>query len=138
MVTSKVSSFSLDSTFFMTSPRVTKDCFVLPTRAEGEESFGLLSPIAAQNLFDGARQIVVFQTLEDSAKVMERHLARFQKGLLRRSLIGPVIGRSACHTPHGEELQCAPLPIDFGDRFVSIVFLQQKCLKMDSDINARL
>jgi hypothetical protein len=60
MVASKVSSLSFDSSFFMTGPRVTKDSFVLPMRAEGDESFGLLSPMTAQNLFDGARQIVVF------------------------------------------------------------------------------
>jgi hypothetical protein len=66
------------------------------------------------------RNIIVFQTPEDPVKVMERHLVRFQKGLLRRSLIGPVIGRSAGHTPHREKLQCTPLPIDFDDRFVPI------------------
>jgi len=64
--------------------------------------------------------MVVPQLSENSSKVRERQLVRFQESLLCRMQVRPVKGCPACHAPHREHLQLRAFASQIAVRLVPI------------------
>src|SRR6266540_1153745 len=88
------------------------------SECHGANCFFPLAP--AQNLAHRARQVVVPQDSEDTSKIIEGRFVRFQKCLLRRSLIGAMKSSSTGHTATGEDLRFLPLLSEQDPGFVPI------------------
>jgi len=72
---------------------------------EGNHTLGLLALVASKDLLYGRRQIVITDRSEDTAKVSERMLMRFEKRLLCGVRVSAVKSSAAVHTTHRKELQ---------------------------------
>src|SRR5580693_7867120 len=69
MVAPEVSAFAFDSTLLVAASRVAELALKAPVRTEGDEAAGLFPPMAAQDLLDRTREVIVAKQPEDPAKV---------------------------------------------------------------------
>src|SRR5437762_6210921 len=74
----------------------------------------------AQDLLHGTLQVVIAEHAEDAAEVGERQLMSLEKCLLGGTSIGAMIGRTAAHRAHLENLQLHAFAAQNGPGFVPI------------------
>src|SRR5579871_933860 len=120
MVAPELPSLAFHPTLLVPFPRRAELRFESPVRAESDEPHRLLPLMAAQDFLYRTPQIVVAQHAEDSAKIGECQLVRFQERLLVGMRIGSMKGASARHAAHAELVGLAPLPVELHPSFIPV------------------
>src|ERR1035438_4214641 len=117
MIPPIVPVFPFHAALFMSFARRAKLRFKSPMRPERDKPFGLFPLLPAQDLLDGAAQIIESKCLEHPAKVLECQFVRFQKRLLAGVWIGPMKRPAARHAAHAERIDFPHLAVDLGVGF---------------------
>ena len=120
VVASKVSAFAFDAALFVAAGRVAELALKAPVRSEGDETARLLTAISAQDLLHCTLQVVIAEHAKDAAEVAKCQLMSLEKCLLGGMSIGPVIGRTAGHRAHLEDLQLDAFATQNGPGFIPI------------------
>lgn len=120
VVAPEVSAFPFNTALLVAAGRVAELALKPPVRSEGDETACLLAAMSAQDLLYGTLQVVIAKHAEDSAEVSKCQLMSLEKCLLCGTSIGAVVGRTAAHRSHLEDLQPYAFAAQNGPGFVPI------------------
>src|SRR5262249_21620265 len=117
VIPSKISGFPFYAAFLVALTRSAKLARITPVRTECYKPGRFFTPGSTQNLLYRRRKVVITQTQENTAKICESQLVRFQKRLLRGTRIRAVERSAAGHAAHRKHLQLRTLAGQIGPGF---------------------
>src|SRR5664279_2075687 len=120
IVPPELAPFALHASFLVSLAWRTELRCESPVRAKTDEPRSFFPLMAAQDFLHGTLQVVVTQNTEDTAKIGERQLMRFQKRLLIGVRISPMKGATAGHAAQAENVRLAGLAVELDPAFVPI------------------